>query len=365
MIPTRTQRAVTLVKSIAYEIRTEKITFMAASIAYHAFISLFPLLLLLLAVISTVGNLSLKQGFMELAQTMLTPGASEVLIGELRRASASTGISIASIGFFLWGTLRIFRGLDTAFSDIYASQARNTLVDQFVDALVVLTTVTAIIVVTIVVEWKASMLPVGDFDWPLRRLVFVGGLPFMFLPMYYVFPDVDDLSILEVLPGVLIATVGVTTLESLFQFYISFSSKSPNQSIVTAFLVLLTWLYLSGVVILLGAVVNAVTANRSQNVNVRPLINGVPFKEQVPESDIEELLATLDKLDDGTTRPEGIVLDIDGEDVVLPSADISRVETGESGVLHGSGLVGVEFYWSLQEQRDERPDDMKDIFKRS
>ncbi|WP_433631795.1 YihY/virulence factor BrkB family protein [Halomicrococcus sp. NG-SE-24] len=363
MFSTRTQRAVTLVKSIAYEARAENVTFMAASIAYHAFISLFPLLLLLLAVISAVGNLSLKQAFMQLAQTMLTPGASEVLVDELRRASASPGISIVSVGFLFWGTMRIFRGLDTAFSDIYASQARNTLFDQFVDGLVVLATVTAIIVVTIVVEWKTSMLPAGGFDWTLRRLVLVGGLALMFLPMYYVFPDVDDLSIPEILPGVLIATVGVTVLESLFHIYITFSSKSPNQSIVAAFLLLLTWLYLSGVVVLLGAVVNAVTANRSENVNVRPLTTGVPFKEQVPESDAEELLATLDKLDDSTLNVERIVLDVDGDDVVIPSPDIFHVDTGESGVLHGSSLVGVEFYWSPQGRRGEWQDDLRDVLK--
>ncbi|EMA54212.1 hypothetical protein C450_06762, partial [Halococcus salifodinae DSM 8989] len=51
----RFDRPISIVRAIVHELRTEKVTFMAGSIAYHAFVSMLPLLVLVLTIISTVG----------------------------------------------------------------------------------------------------------------------------------------------------------------------------------------------------------------------------------------------------------------------------------------------------------------------
>ncbi len=84
----------------------------------------------------------------------------------------------------------------------------------------------------------------------------VGGLTIAFLPMYYFFPDVD-VSVREVLPGVLVAAVGWAALQSLFQVYVALSSSSDSAGPIGAILLLLTWLYFGGLILLVGAVVNA------------------------------------------------------------------------------------------------------------
>lgn len=42
------ERALSGTKAVVHEIRREHVTFMAASIAYHAFVSMFPILVLLM-----------------------------------------------------------------------------------------------------------------------------------------------------------------------------------------------------------------------------------------------------------------------------------------------------------------------------
>ncbi|MFC6765603.1 hypothetical protein [Natrinema soli] len=69
----RTDRAVTVLRAIVHEIRVERITFMAGSIAYHAFVSLLPLLLVLLTAVSAVGGQQLEVALVSVTQAAFTP----------------------------------------------------------------------------------------------------------------------------------------------------------------------------------------------------------------------------------------------------------------------------------------------------
>jgi membrane protein len=337
----RLDRARVVARAVLHEVRTEKVTFLAGSIAYHAFLSLLPLFLLVLAVIAAVGDASLEQSFIAVARAVLTEGASDLLVAELRRTS--TSVSLFGVVVLVWGTLRIFRGLDTAFSDIYESEAANTFADQLMDGLVVLGTFALALIAAALVE---SVVTFGDglAGWLLRRAFLVVGLSVVFFPMYLIFPD-EDVSVVEVLPGVLFAAVGLTAFESLFRLYVDLSGRAGDSSVVAGILVLLTWLYFSGLVILLGAVVNAVLSNRSDDVSIDPVVGG---RERDPEAvaaegeatrrGVERLAALL------RDRPDAdrVTVEVDGERVELPRPDDVRTDTSQ--LVPGSG-VGVEFEW--------------------
>jgi membrane protein len=92
-------------------------------------------------------------------------------------------------------------------------------------------------------------------------LVLLGGLVVAFLPMYYVFPDCD-LGVRDVLPGAVFAAVGWALFQSLFQVYLSFSDPGAS-SFAGSIIVLITYLYFTALVLLVGAVVNAVVGGHS------------------------------------------------------------------------------------------------------
>jgi membrane protein len=345
MVPSR-DRVVTLARAIVHEVRAENLTFMAGSIAYHAFLSLLPILVLVLAAISTFGDQSLVDAFLRLTQSVLTRGAGEVIVDELSATRGSLSASIVGGAVLIWGTLRIFRGLDQAFSDIYESEAENTFVDQVGDGVVVLGTFAVAILGGVIVN---SVFPAtGD---PLlsvvRRLLFVGGLILTFLPMFYIFPDEDDVTVREVLPGVVLAAVGLTLFESVFQLYLAY--RNPDEAgVVTGIVLLLTWLYFSGLVILLGAVVNAVLANRSADVNVDPVFGGVTPTETRAERDrlLRQLRGLQTRLGDG--RRLSITVDED-DAVVLGAPTDAEVSVdgsafADSAVL-ADGDVELRLRW--------------------
>jgi membrane protein len=348
----RLECLLTLLRAIVHEIRTERLTFMAGSIAYHAFVSLLPLLLLVLAVVARIGDQSLQAAFEEFVATVLTPGAAPIFVGELADASGSAGVSVFGGVVLVWGTLRIFRGLDTAFSAIYESEAANSFADQLSDGLLVLVVFALAVVAAVLVESQLAVGRAGGFGWLLQRLVLVALVSVALFPMYYVFPDAD-VGVAEVVPGVVFAAVGLASFETLFQLYAAVSANAQDPSIVAGILVLLTWLYFSGLVILVGAAINAVLSNRSRDVDVRPVFGGVPAtnppaptRAAVTDA-VQALTQALDAARDGPDwADETVVVRVGERDVAVPVPDgvVARTDTGLLG-----GPVSLELSWSPRE----------------
>lgn len=342
----RAERALEIGSAIVTEARVEKITFLAGSIAYHAFVSMLPLMLLLLAAISTLGNQSLEDGFLSLVEAVLTPGAQEVLLPELESAGASTGLSIVGGLILVWGTLRIFRGLDTAFSDIYETEAENSFTDQLSDGLIVLVTFAVGIGVAIAISSFIPLHSDGPVMWFVSRAVFVVSLTLVLFPMYYIFPD-TDVSVVEVLPGTILASVGLVAFETGFRIY----SSGPDRTLIGGILLLLTWLYFGGLVLLFGVVVNAVLSNRSKDVSIDPVFGGVPRAAKRDKPGRDAVVGSLTELERLLATGEEITFTVDGESVTLPPPQQYETQTHAKRFSIGDRDVGVELRWSPTDER--------------
>jgi membrane protein len=79
--------------------------------------------------------------------------------------------------------------------------------------------------------------------------------------MYYRFPD-TEVGMYDILPGVVSAAVGWAALQGLFQVYLAFKDPGSGGFFGSVVLVV-TYLYFSGLVLLLGAVINAVIGGHS------------------------------------------------------------------------------------------------------
>lgn len=257
-------RVLQLGKRVAADFSEKNVSFMAAGIAYNAFVSLAPLLILLLLIVSVVGG-DLESRLIEAAQSGLPGPIADVVTGIFSSGSTATGASIVGIVVLLWGTLKIFRGLDTAFSGIYETDEQNSIVDQLIDGVVVLVSLVvsigATIAVSIVIDRLADQVP---YLSDLSPVVLFLGLVLAFFPMYYRFPDVE-LGWRDALPGTIFAAVGWAILQALFQVYLAFGGSGVGNFFGDV-LVVVTWLYFSGLVLLVGTVLNAVIGGHSSDV---------------------------------------------------------------------------------------------------
>ncbi|MDG5759481.1 YhjD/YihY/BrkB family envelope integrity protein [Natronococcus sp. A-GB1] len=251
-----TQGAVPFAKSVVTGIQEKNVPFMAASIAYHAFISLIPLLVLLFFLVSLLGDEQLAADVAATTEDVLPESGQIMLEDALTESPATAGASIIGLVTLVWGSLKIFRGIDTAFSEIYGTTAESSLLGEVRDGIIVLGAITLALVAASAATIAFAILPDVPFLGLINPLLLIVGLSIAFMPMYYFFPKME-VTVREILPGVVVAAVGWAALQSLFQVYVSLAADSESAGAIGAILLLLTWLYFGGMILLVGAVVNA------------------------------------------------------------------------------------------------------------
>ena len=242
-------------------VREKKVPFMAGSVAFTAFLSLLPLLVLIYITIAIVGQGALADQVVALTRSFLPAQAQELLAQSLQNRTSPSGESVISVIVLLWGALRLFVSLDTAFVEIYAAQPNESLVEKLKDSLVAFSVLVGALVAVVAAGAAFAYLEWIPFVGVLAPMVLVVGLTVAFLPIYYFFPDVET-TVRSALPGTIFAAVGWTVLEALFQVYLSVASTATSSGVLGGVIILLTWLYFGSLILLVGAVVNAVLSGR-------------------------------------------------------------------------------------------------------
>ncbi|MDQ2051355.1 YihY/virulence factor BrkB family protein [Natronolimnohabitans sp. A-GB9] len=238
------------------------VSFLAAAVAYYAFVSVIPLVLLALVVGSLVDGEAAAERLVLVAGDLL-PEAGEDLVAEALTTEAGRAqATVVAIGVATWGALKVFRGLSLAFDKVYDEVVETSLLEQLVDGIVVIIAGTGamalMVVVGTILGFAADVVPfAGLLSWVTLLI----GLVFVFLPIYYVLPPIP-VTIPEVLPGAVFAAVGWTILQIGFQFYAANAGQYQAYGAVGAVLLFVTWLYFAGLLVLFGAVLNVVLADQ-------------------------------------------------------------------------------------------------------
>ena len=234
--------------------RDRDITFLAASFSYYAFVSLIPVLILAVALSSLLGR-SLVDPIISQIRTISPPLASLVR-NALTASSGRLTAGVVSFATLVWSAFKVFHGLANAFERVYDAAADVGIVEQLKDAVVVLILV---VVAAAVMAGVAALSRVFAGIIPFPNLVtFVGGfvgLFLVFLPIYYVMPPVS-VSLRHVVPGAAFAAVGWAVLHAFFVYYVAHAGKYSAYGVLGGILLFVTFLYLFGVLLLAGAVLN-------------------------------------------------------------------------------------------------------------
>lgn len=249
----------------------------AAAMAYYAIQSLFPGLLvvvlvsLLLSSTETVTdgvNWAVRQGM----DAKLADALQNTLQGAAENASRSVGVaaliaaltSISSASGWLAAAGRAIE------PDSDRRRGRNPLTGRIRFSLWTLVLI-ALLILALVLLAAGGDLADHVFTWlgaengaPLvwsvvRPLLVFAGIVGAMLVLYRVAPDrIHSPPLNELLPGAIVAGVGWIVATGGFAYYIrNLASLGTTYGTFATPIILLLWLWLSGVVVLLGAEVNA------------------------------------------------------------------------------------------------------------
>ena len=222
----------------------------AAAVAYYAFLSLLPMLVVVLAVI---GEQMAVQVF-ELTPAFLTPDAQLLIHESLTSAEGRTHALVLAFVVLVWCLGNIAVGLQTALARIDGRSSPGSGRELVVGAAVVIGVLLAAIVAVGVVSALPSLVPGLPVVELVGSILLFATLTAAFTPLYRT--CCRSRTVLAVLPGALIAAGSWTVLQTVVQFYAANAGQFALYGVLSSVLLLVTSLYVAALALLVGAIVN-------------------------------------------------------------------------------------------------------------
>lgn len=268
---------ITVIKATWREYDKDDVGNMGAALTYYAFFSLFPLLILAVTITSLLVGEQQARQFIYTNITQVLPGASDLLSDAIDVALGNrTGAGVfAIIGLLtlLWSASGAFDALDKAInrawkSDKYPSFFISKLIGFGMMAALVAVVFASLIISAGLAAGRAvateilGNVPGEDVVWQIVSFGSTLALVFVvFVLMYRVLPRVD-VTFKDVWLGSLLASVIWALVKEGFAYYLgsNFANYDAVYGTLGAVVALLTWIYLSSLIILVGAEFTAETA---------------------------------------------------------------------------------------------------------
>ena len=243
----------------------------AAALAYYFIFALFPFVLFLIALLAylPVGDL-VEQMLAMLARVM--PGEAYNLIHDYINDLLShprSGLLSFGILFALWTASSAMTGMSDALNHAYEVSEGRPFWKVRGIAVALTVGLSVFIIASIVLlifgpqigAYIAGLMGLGKLfevvwnvlRWPVILLLVATGIA----AIYYYAPDVEQ-RWKWLTPGALFAVILWTAASLGFSYYVNnFGSYDKTYGSIGAIIVLLSWMYVSGFVILVGGVINA------------------------------------------------------------------------------------------------------------
>jgi membrane protein len=268
------------------------ITDLAAALAYYSFLAIPSVLLVAVGLFTLIASPDAIGTLMDKVGTVTPAQTTELLGGSLRRLNEnqSSGVVMTVIGFVLalWTTTGAMTAFMRALNRAYDRDESRNFVKQRVVAVQMVAAMGAafllvfglLVLGPLLSDWIGSALDIegvfGWIWWVAQWPVLIAGLLAAFATVLYLGPNVDHPRWQFLTPGSVLAVVVWLVASGLFAVYTGmFGSYNKTWGSLAAVIVMLTWLWLTGLALLFGAEVNA-EAERS-----RELRQGQPAEREI------------------------------------------------------------------------------------
>lgn len=263
-------------KGVLKHTKKDRVNVLAGSLAYRWFLSLFPAIVVLLGLTALLrlpakSVNTLAHG----VSTALPAGASGVLTSAIRhahgRTSGAVGALIVALVVALWSASSSMTVLQTSLDMAYEIPNDRKFLKKRAIALVLMVAVGVLggLASALTVFGAqfghaiAGRVPIGGVVFvavwtAVRWLIAIGLVMMLMAVIYRVGPNRESPRWQWLSPGALIAAVLWVLASLAFSFYTSsFGSYGKTYGAFAGVAILILWLYVTGVVVLLGAEINA------------------------------------------------------------------------------------------------------------
>jgi membrane protein len=253
-------KIVIFVAALGKKMAQDDISNMAASVSYYAFLSLFPLILSLLAIFGQFfSSESITTGLINLISSYL-PGSRDILsnnISDIVRLRGALGI-VGVLGL-LWSGSGVFSALTHAINKawdnryehpFYIRKPREFLMIFVGGVLLILSLASTTFLArlgNLNLPFSGALVNIGTAVVAfIFSLVVIGGV--------HKFAPVTGISWRHIWPGSLLSTFLFETAKTGFVFYLNnFNQYDKVYGSIESVIILLVWIYFSAFILLLGS----------------------------------------------------------------------------------------------------------------
>lgn len=259
------------VSQLSKRLENDNISLVAAGVAFHVFLSIFPALAVAVSAYGLIFDVqsineqidALRGVLPQEALTLVADRAQSIVTN--RDETLTWGLILASL-LSLWSANRAMKATATALNITYNfKEDRNFIKKNLVTlALTAFSTFISVIILTIVVvvpvfvtvylNAQTTETATAIISW----LIFIGVLVGLFWVLYSYGPARHRRPWRALLPGACVAAALVVAASTAFSLYVvNFGKYDEQYGALGAVVVTLLWLYLGAFIFLLGAEINA------------------------------------------------------------------------------------------------------------
>jgi membrane protein len=256
-------------------------TMLASALAYSTFFAIPAVLLVVVGAFTLFVGPQTISSLMAHFSHVMPAQATSLLGGSLQRLEQhpSTGLVMVIVGFVLalWSTTGAMNTYMTALNLAYERKDGRSFVKKRLVAVELVAVIGfAFLLVAILLIFGPSLEhlvaahagplsgAIGWIWWIATWPILIAGLLAAFATLLFLGPDVEHPHWRFITPGSIFATVVWLVVSGAFAFYTSsFGSYNKTWGSLAAVIIMLTWLWLAGIALLLGAEINA-EAERSR-----------------------------------------------------------------------------------------------------
>jgi membrane protein len=266
-------------RRVFHEIQGDDCFGRAAQLAYYFLFALFPFFLFLTTLLGYLPIPNLLDHVMEVLAPLLAGDALRLVQDNLHQLVTGERGGLLSFGILaaLWTSSSALTAIIDSLNRAYDVEEGRPF--WKVRGIAVLLTVglSAFMIVALVLltfgpqlgRWIADLVGLGGvfaLSWNILRWPVIVGLLILAMAMLYYFaPDVEQ-KWQWITPGSAVSVIGWLLASLGFAFYVNnFGSYNATYGSIGAVIVLLTWMYLSGLFVLIGGEINAEIEHAAQD----------------------------------------------------------------------------------------------------
>jgi membrane protein len=262
-----------VLKRTVTEFKEDNLTDWAAALTYYGILAIFPALLVLVSILGLVGE-SATQPLIDNLGSVAPGPAQEIFTSAIENLQGSQGAAgiffIVGLAGALWsasGYVAAFMRASNSIYDIEEGRPIWKTLPTRVGLTFVLLVLLAISAVAVVLtgglaEQVGNVIGLGSTavtvwniaKWPVLLVI----VSFMFALLYWAAPNVKHPKFRWISPGGVLAVIGWIIASLAFAFYVAnFGSYNKTYGALAGPIVFLVWLWISNIMVLLGAEFNA------------------------------------------------------------------------------------------------------------